>query len=129
MFLDEASLATRLRHPNVIETYETGQVGGEHYIAMEHLDGQTFSRVRRAVPGIPPQVSAWMIAQALEGLEHVHTARDHDGVALGIVHCDVSPQNLFVTQLLAREKARSSSARFPRSRRSCRTWIPSSIGS
>ena len=48
MFLDEARLAARLNHPNVVQTYDVGEDHGRYYIAMEYLEGQTFERVRRA---------------------------------------------------------------------------------
>jgi serine/threonine-protein kinase len=101
MFLDEARLAARLSHPNVVHTYEVGEHEGTYFIAMEYLEGQPLNKVmseslKRGTP-LEPVVSARMISDALAGLHHAHTLADFDGRPLGIVHRDISPHNLFVT--------------------------------
>jgi len=101
MFLDEARLAARLAHPNVVQTNDVGEHEGSHYIAMEYLDGQPYDRVlKRSVQGgerLPLPLAARLIADALDGLHYAHEARDYDGTPLGVVHRDISPHNLFVT--------------------------------
>ena len=101
MFLDEARLASRLTHPNICQIFELGQQGEHHYIAMEYLSGQVLSRLlthamATGVP-LPPVFSAWVIARAAEGLAYAHERLGTDGVSLGIVHRDVSPDNIMVT--------------------------------
>ncbi|WP_437968301.1 serine/threonine-protein kinase [Sorangium sp. So ce260] len=99
MFLDEARLAARLNHPNVVQTYEVGEDGERLFIAMEYLDGQPLSQVRARVGladlSLPVQVR--ILADALAGLHHAHELRDFDGSPIHVVHRDASPQNIFVT--------------------------------
>jgi serine/threonine-protein kinase len=101
MFLDEARLAARLNHPNVVHTYEVGEVDGKFFIAMEYLDGQSLRQLTRALAEKGRWLSDAMIAfigsHVLKGLHHAHELCDFDGSPLGVVHRDVSPQNLFVT--------------------------------
>ncbi len=101
MFLDEARLAARFEHPNVVQVYDLGEADGQVYLAMEYLAGQSVAALaREAVKqgiSVPPQFSARIIADACDGLHYVHEFKDPDGTPLRIVHRDVSPQNLFVT--------------------------------
>jgi serine/threonine-protein kinase len=101
MFLDEARLAARLNHPNVVQTYEVFEDSGSFFITMEHLEGQPLGRIERecAKRGtrLKPAICARIVSDALCGLHHAHDARDYDGAPLHIVHRDVSPQNIFVT--------------------------------
>lgn len=99
MFLDEASLAARLNHPNVVQVNEVGRDGDKYFMAMEYLDGQPLVRIlRRLHPnGLPLPMILRIVADACAGLHYVHTLRDFDGTPLGAVHRDVSPHNLFVT--------------------------------
>jgi serine/threonine protein kinase len=97
MFWDEARLAARLDHENLIDTYETGETGGRPFIAMEYLRGQPLSRVNRCVPNLPLELKLWVIARALVGLHYAHELRGRDGKSLELVHRDVSPSNLMLT--------------------------------
>jgi len=99
MFLDEARLAPRLSHPNIVDTYDVGQDGDSYFIAMEYLEGQSLSRILRGAQGtrISPTVWARIVADALRGLHYAHELCDYDGAPLGIVHRDVSPPNIFIT--------------------------------
>jgi serine/threonine-protein kinase len=98
MFLDEARLAARLNHPNVVQTLEVGQDGDTYFLAMEYLDGQTLSRLRaRAWADFTLPLQVRVLADALAGLHHAHEARDFDGTPLEVVHRDATPQNIFVT--------------------------------
>ncbi|MCU0682628.1 MAG: protein kinase [Polyangiaceae bacterium] len=98
MFMDEARLAARLNHPNIVHTYEVG-AGDDYFIAMEYLEGQSLSRLRNSpeAPSLSPATWARVAADALGGLHYAHELCDFDGSPLGIVHRDVSPQNIFVT--------------------------------
>lgn len=101
MFLDEARLAARLSHPNIVNTFEVGEESGAHFIAMEYLEGQALNKVireaiRMNVP-ISPSIAARILADMLLGLSYAHNVTDYDGSPLGIIHRDVSPHNIFVT--------------------------------
>jgi len=95
MFLDEARLAARLSHPNVVQTYEVGQDEDQYFIAMEYLDGQPLHRIRSK--GLPLHMHVRILIDALAGLHYAHDLTDFDGTPLGVVHRDATPQNIFVT--------------------------------
>ena len=101
MMLDEARLAARLNHKNIVQTNEVGIVDEQYFLAMEYLDGQPYHRIlkRAAQLGrtIPLPFAVKILCEVLSGLHYAHECRDYDGVSLGVVHRDVSPQNLFVT--------------------------------
>lgn len=100
MFLNEARLAARLAHPNVVHTYGADEDDGRLYLAMEYLDGQPWSRVRHALwkrGTLPHDLHVKVLAEVLSGLHYAHELRDYDGKALEVVHRDMSPQNVFVT--------------------------------
>lgn len=101
MFLDEARLASRLSHPNIVYTYEVGEEQGAQFIAMEYLEGQPLNALLKEIVlrdvEFEPEVAVRIIADALSGLAYAHTLCDYDGRPLGIVHRDVSPHNIFVT--------------------------------
>jgi eukaryotic-like serine/threonine-protein kinase len=101
MFLDEARLAARLNHPNIVQTNEVGNDGNRYFMAMDYLDGRTLDRIRRrsAAAGAPftTHMQLKVLCELLSGLEYAHKLADFDGTPLGIVHRDVSPQNVFVT--------------------------------
>ncbi|HEY5282483.1 MAG TPA: protein kinase [Polyangia bacterium] len=100
MFLDEMRLSLCLHHPNVIHAYESGNDGDFPYLAMEYLDGQSFKHILdrvRGEGGLSLPLSLKVICDVLAGLDYVHGLVDLSGRSLHIVHCDVSPQNVFVT--------------------------------
>ncbi|MCU0683683.1 MAG: serine/threonine protein kinase [Polyangiaceae bacterium] len=99
MFLNEMRLAARLNHPNVVQTYEVGEQRQRPYLTMEYLEGQPlngiFARVGRQA--LPLALHLFVLAETLHGLHYAHELTDFDGSPLGIVHRDVSPQNVFIT--------------------------------
>jgi serine/threonine-protein kinase len=100
MFLDEARLAARLNHPNVVQTNEVGVADGMYFIAMEYLDGQPLNRIlhRGAKHGdLPRGPLLRIVADALAGLHHAHELQDYDGTPISVVHRDASPHNIFIT--------------------------------
>ncbi|MGZ6063278.1 MAG: serine/threonine protein kinase [Polyangiales bacterium] len=101
MFLHEARLAARLNHPNVVQTYEVGEDGTGIFIAMEYLEGQPLSRLRRELVkqevNVSQAIHARIVSEVLCGLHYAHELTDYDGTPLRIVHRDVSPQNVFIT--------------------------------
>lgn len=101
MFLDEARIAARIHHPNVVQHQELGEDGEQLYLVMEYLDGESLASVQRRARSRDDRLSyaeaVHVIASAAAGLHAAHEMTDHEGEALGIVHRDISPQNLFVT--------------------------------
>jgi serine/threonine-protein kinase len=102
MFLDEARLALQLRHPNICHIYEFGEVMQSYFIAMEWIDGVPLGRLIKRVrethaQALPPTIAARLIGQTAEALEYAHRALDENGRPMGIVHRDVSPQNIMVS--------------------------------
>jgi serine/threonine-protein kinase len=100
MFLEEARLAARLIHPNIVQTNEVGSEGRRHFMVMEFLDGRALHRIgRRLTETGRLSVGSHLriISEALRGLQYAHDLADFDGQPLGIVHRDVSPLNVFVT--------------------------------
>jgi len=101
MFLDEARLAGRLNHANVVQTYEVGEEGGQYVLVMEYLEGQPLraiqKRMRMKGGTIPLPLQLKILVDALSGLNYAHELRDFDGTPLTLVHRDVSPHNIFVT--------------------------------
>jgi hypothetical protein len=100
MFLDEARLAARVQHPNVVATLDVVARDGQLFLVMDFVLGASLSQlVRGARQGghaPTPAVASAIVAGALYGLHAAHEARDERGQSLGIVHRDVSPQNLLV---------------------------------
>jgi serine/threonine protein kinase/tetratricopeptide (TPR) repeat protein len=102
MFIEEAHLATRLNHPNVVQVFEFQDFGDEGLLlAMEHVDGCDLGRLMSAARArgarIDPWVGAWIIAEAAKGLHYAHEKKDEGGQPLDIVHRDVSPQNILLS--------------------------------
>ncbi len=101
MFLDEARLAARLDHPNVVQVFDLGQEDDTLYIAMEYIHGEDLRRIDKASREkrrpIPVPLVCRIIADAAAGLHYAHALKDARGESLGIVHRDVSPQNILVT--------------------------------
>ncbi|MDB4942782.1 MAG: serine/threonine protein kinase [Labilithrix sp.] len=100
MFLDEARLASRIRHPNVVPTLDVVTMEGEIFLVMEYVAGEALSKLlktawQRELP-VPPRVVATIMSSVLHGLHAAHQAKDEHGRELGIVHRDVSPQNILV---------------------------------
>jgi len=115
MFLEEARLSARIDHPNVVHTTDVGFDGEHHYIAMEFLDGQSLENVIRRLANrkkdqggdvhadaggeleMPLRFHLHVLSQMLQGLDFAHELKDFDGIALNVVHRDVSPHNVMVT--------------------------------
>jgi serine/threonine-protein kinase len=100
MFVDEARLTARLRHPNIVPTLDIVSDGGHLLLVMEYVEGESLAGlltlVRDAGDRIPVAVACAIIHDLLLGLHEAHEATDDDGSALAIIHRDVSPQNVIV---------------------------------
>ncbi len=100
-FIHEARLASHLHHTNVAQTYDLGRVGDTYFIAMEYVPGATLAQILRqcdAAAGlIPIPVVLSIVTQMCDGLDHAHNLCDASGKPLGIIHRDVSPANVIVS--------------------------------
>jgi len=98
MFLDEAHLAVRVQHPNVVAPLDVVVAGGELLVVMEYVSGETLSQLLRQSPaeGVAPPILGSVIVDTLYGLHAAHEALGEDGSPLNMVHRDVSPQNVLV---------------------------------
>ena len=100
MFLEEANLAARLNHRNIVQTNEVGSDGSRLFMAMDYLDGCSLHTVHKRLTGArkPTLVMELrVLAEVLAGLHYAHELNDYDGTPLGVVHRDVGPQNIYVT--------------------------------
>lgn len=99
MFLREATIASRIHHANVCEILDLGEDDGVLFLAMQWIDGDSLATVMTALDGVPPPIgpSVRLIADAGRGLHVAHGLHTEGGEPLGVVHRDVSPQNVLVT--------------------------------
>ncbi len=87
-FQREIRLALKLKHPNVVRSFQIGKTGGLHYLVMEYLDGETLDAVLQRRKRLPAQEAVRLVYQALQGLQHIHEQ--------GLVHRDLKPANLML---------------------------------
>ena len=123
LFAAEADLTRRLKHPSIVEVFDTGEVGGQYFMAMDYIDGRDLGLVLRRCRErkilLPVDFAVFLVVTLLEALAYAHAVTGEDGQPLGIVHCDISPSNLFVSRVgevklgdfgIARVKARDGEA-------------------
>ena len=99
-FQREAKLAMRLKHPNIVRTFQVGQAGDLHYLVMEYLEGETLEDVLARRKKLPPAEAVRLVFQALQGLQHIH--------AQGLIHRDLKPANLMLIGGAADSTARAT---------------------
>jgi eukaryotic-like serine/threonine-protein kinase len=100
MFEEEASLASKVHHPHVVETMDLGEDGAVLFQVMEWVDGEPLSLILKYAAtrgGLPLSIAVLLATQACRGLHAAHELRDENGILVGLVHRDVSPQNVLVT--------------------------------
>jgi TonB family protein len=101
MFIDEAKLAAQLTHPNIVHIYDLGKIGRDYYIAMEYVDGKDLrsllNAARRKGMPVPLGLGLLIAARVASALDYAHRKRDFEDRELGLVHRDVSPQNVLLT--------------------------------
>jgi serine/threonine protein kinase len=100
MLVEEAEIAARLDHPNIVQVLDVSQVDGAYYVAMEFVDGSDLfallKRTRTEGREFPVDAAVYVAAEVCAGLDYAHHQRDTDGRPLGIVHRDVSPHNILL---------------------------------
>jgi len=98
MFINEAAIAARFNHPNIVSTFDLGQLHDSYFIAMEYIQGRSLRQLARREPGgrAPSWFALHSVAAVCKGLQYMHDYAD-DGRPLGLVHCDVSPENIIVS--------------------------------
>ncbi|TQF11623.1 protein kinase [Myxococcus llanfairpwllgwyngyllgogerychwyrndrobwllllantysiliogogogochensis] len=102
MFLNEARICVSLSHGNVVQVFDFGQVDGEYFLAMEWVDGHPLSRVlkrakAKGLPRLPVPIAAGIAIDMCRGLHYAHTLLDEQGEPLGLVHRDISPDNVLMS--------------------------------
>jgi len=103
LFEQEAEVTRRLRHAGIVEVLDTGVAGGTPFIVMDYVDGKNLRQVlaqcatRKIL--LPVDFGAYVAHVVSQALAHAHSGRDEQGRPLGIVHCDVSPSNVFISKL------------------------------
>lgn len=103
LFQREAAVTRRLHHPAVVEVLDAGVADGTPYLVMDYVDGKNLREVlaqcaRRRIL-LPLDFAAFLAHVLAQALDHAHAGVDQDGAPLGIVHCDVSPSNVFISRL------------------------------
>lgn len=102
MFLTEADVTAMLRHPNIVQVFDSGEANSRYYIVMEMVDGPDLAEIQRGAfergLGIGMGLAIYVCVEALAGLDYVHKATSPSGRPLGIIHRDISPENLFCTR-------------------------------
>ena len=101
MFLDEARINARLNHSNIVQVLELGEVDGQYFIAMEYVSGLSVAQIGKLstqrLGEVPQNIACGIMLQSCAGLHHAHETKLSDSDTLGIIHRDVSPQNLLLT--------------------------------
>jgi serine/threonine-protein kinase len=103
LFCGEADVSSMLKHPHIVEVFEAGVVGEVYYLTMEYVDGRDLAlilaRCRERKIFLPVNFAVHIGLAALDALGYAHVATGPTGMHLNIVHCDVSPSNLFISRL------------------------------
>src|ERR1051325_11032745 len=101
MFIEEARLEARLEHPNIVRTYEVGEVNGHYFTAMEYLPGEdlfkALNNLSMSRQLMPLHIAAGITSQLCSGLHFAHQFTDTDGKPLNLVHRDINPANIIIT--------------------------------
>ncbi|MBC7974107.1 MAG: serine/threonine protein kinase, partial [Myxococcales bacterium] len=101
MFVDEARICSQISHPNVVHVEEFGEIDGIHYLVMEYLDGCSIGELlqlfRQENRKLDPELAARVIMQIAGGLHAAHETLDTDGHPLELVHRDISPSNILLS--------------------------------
>ncbi|RYF10573.1 MAG: serine/threonine protein kinase, partial [Deltaproteobacteria bacterium] len=102
MMIKEAKLTVLLNHPNIVQVYDLAKQGEEYYIAMEYVPGVTIGTIlegaHKAQLQLPPEMVVHIVSHILRGLAYAHNLTTSSGEAIGVLHRDITPQNILVTR-------------------------------
>jgi serine/threonine protein kinase len=102
LFVEEAKVSFLLNHPNIVQTYDIGEIDGHTFLVLEYVDGAGLERVLERLAELarpmPVALALYIGAQVARGLEYAHSFVDHDGRVVPIVHRDVSPGNVLISR-------------------------------
>ena len=103
LFIDEANLASKLVHPNVVPVFDFGEAGGSYFLAEEYIVGRDLGRITgrlrdRGEPLLSPGAILHVANEILTGLAYAHDKHDDEGRPLGLVHRDVTPENVIISE-------------------------------
>jgi serine/threonine-protein kinase len=96
-FVQEAKLTARITHPNLLDTFELGMEEGEPFLVMPLVRGVSLSHLLKRGEPLDPDLAAWIAMQVAAGLHAAHELKGEDGALLGVIHRDVSPQNVLLS--------------------------------
>ncbi|MEE8409137.1 MAG: serine/threonine-protein kinase [Myxococcota bacterium] len=101
LFIDEARLSMTLSHPNIVQVFDFGHTDGAYYLAMEHIDGCDLDGIsdldELRGTGLDPALALLIMRDVCRGLDYAHNKKSRGGDLLGVIHRDISPQNIMVT--------------------------------
>jgi len=101
MFIDEALISIRIRHPNVVRVDELGELEGRYYLVMEYVHGCSLAELMAVLDRrgrrLDPKLASWIASRVAHGLHAAHELRSEEGEILGVIHRDVSPQNVLLS--------------------------------
>lgn len=101
LFTTEADVTLLLDHPGIVKVFESGEIDGRYFMVMEFISGWTLEQLQEAIESqhrpLSPDVSLHIVSRVLQVLDYVHNATSKTGRALGLVHRDVTPSNVYVT--------------------------------
>ncbi|HEY0705306.1 MAG TPA: serine/threonine-protein kinase, partial [Polyangia bacterium] len=102
-FIDEANLASTLVHPNIVPVFDFGEVNGAYFLAQEYIVGRDLGRltrrmIERNLPPLSPGAILYIAHEVLRGLHYAHERRADDGTPMELVHRDVTPENIMISE-------------------------------
>lgn len=101
MLIDEAKISAQLIHPNIVQVHDLGEVKGQYYIAMDFVEGMDLRHLIKLCQekkiGFPKELAVYIIDQVLKALDFAHNFKDGNGKELKIIHRDISPQNVLLS--------------------------------
>ncbi|MCC7385729.1 MAG: serine/threonine protein kinase [Deltaproteobacteria bacterium] len=101
MFVEEARLCAHLKHPNIVQVYDLGEIEAQYFIAMEYVQGRdllkTLAACARKRIAFPTDIALYIVMEVLKALDYAHNLKGRDGQPMGIIHRDVSPSNVLLS--------------------------------
>lgn len=103
MLIDEAKISVFLNHSNIVQVFDLGKIGEFYFIAMEYVNGidlhKYLKRCKRIKQYLPIDIGLFIASEVAKGLDYAHRKRDPEGRPLNIIHRDVSPQNILISDI------------------------------